>query len=324
MPNLSLEQRFQIYLLGKQNKSISNISRIVKCSRKSVRKWKNQNPDPSLCVKTENRGRKRKATDDELQRIEDLLTSEKYKGSRQLLPIVKENTKLNISDRTLRRYASALDLMWGKFKRVQKLTPEAKLKRLKWCKKHLKTNWKKWIFSDEKIFRAGSAPLGVRYRKGCQPKYSVKPWSGQVFVWSAFTFNKMFEPQIIESRLNGDTYIELLKKGFVSDYESQFVYQQDNARPHVAKKVKLWMEENNINVCKDWPPYSPDINPIENLWGVIDYFVKQRRPKNEFQVKKFVLEEMRKIDTPILNKLINSMPSRISAVIKSKGGHSGY
>jgi transposase len=38
---------------------------------------------------------------------------------------------------------------------------------------------------------------------------------------------------------------------------------QDNASIHTAHKVKDWFEENGIQTT-DWPPYSPDLNPIEH------------------------------------------------------------
>jgi transposase len=38
---------------------------------------------------------------------------------------------------------------------------------------------------------------------------------------------------------------------------------QDNALIYTAKKVKQWFEDNGIDTS-DWPPYSPDLNPIEN------------------------------------------------------------
>ena len=41
-------------------------------------------------------------------------------------------------------------------------------------------------------------------------------------------------------------------------------FQHDNARPHVARVCRDFLNQNNVQVL-DWPPYSPDLNPIEHL-----------------------------------------------------------
>ena len=47
--------------------------------------------------------------------------------------------------------------------------------------------------------------------------------------------------------------------------QRQLILQQDNARPHVARVCRDFLA--NINILPlDWPPYSPDLSPIEHLW----------------------------------------------------------
>ena len=50
--------------------------------------------------------------------------------------------------------------------------------------------------------------------------------------------------------------------GTVLDFDSIFI--QDNASIHTAHLVREWLDSNSIQVI-DWPPYSPDLNPIENV-----------------------------------------------------------
>jgi transposase len=57
------------------------------------------------------------------------------------------------------------------------------------------------------------------------------------------------------------------------------IYQDDNAPCHRSALVKKWFETHNIRQLQNWPPQSPDLNPIENLW---DYCDRQLR-KQQFK-----------------------------------------
>ena len=43
----------------------------------------------------------------------------------------------------------------------------------------------------------------------------------------------------------------------------------------ILKKTKEWFESMNINLL-EWPPQSPDMNPIENLWEILDKRARNR------------------------------------------------
>ncbi|CAG8552720.1 8244_t:CDS:2, partial [Paraglomus occultum] len=48
----------------------------------------------------------------------------------------------------------------------------------------------------------------------------------------------------------------------------QFCFQQDNSPIHKARAITDLFEHHNIRIL-DWPAYSPNINPIENLWAIL-------------------------------------------------------
>ncbi len=47
-----------------------------------------------------------------------------------------------------------------------------------------------------------------------------------------------------------------------------FIFQQDLAPAHTAKSTKSWLNDHGVGVL-DWPANSPDLNPIENLCGIV-------------------------------------------------------
>ena len=71
-----------------------------------------------------------------------------------------------------------------------------------------------------------------------------------------------------DAAVNGYTansYISVLNHGLQRSWQPGMEFMQDNAPIHTAKKVTKWLEDNGIPVI-DWPPYSPDLNPIEHVW----------------------------------------------------------
>ena len=107
--------------------------------------------------------------------------------------------------------------------------------------------------------------------------------------------------------------------------QHQMTFQHDNARLRVARVCQDFLANNNI-VPLDWPPYSPDLSPIEHLWDELDRRVRRRRntPNTLGQLRTALLEEWENIPMRKVNALVNSMQRRIRAVINARGGHTRY
>ncbi len=105
--------------------------------------------------------------------------------------------------------------------------------------------------------------------------------------------------------------------------DADFIFQQDLAPSHTAKSTKSWLNDHGFGVL-DWPANSPDLNPIENLWGIVKRKMRHKRSKNSDELKATVKETWTCIPPQQCHKLITSMPHQIEAVIKVKRAPTKY
>lgn len=75
----------------------------------------------------------------------------------------------------------------------------------------------------------------------------------------------------ISATFNADTFLDFIKNLVPHiPVGKKFVMILDNARPHHAKKVTQYVEEHVPNLeFLFLPPYSPDLNPSENVWKLL-------------------------------------------------------
>ncbi|GBL81284.1 hypothetical protein AVEN_143603-1 [Araneus ventricosus] len=104
------------------------------------------------------------------------------------------------------------------------------------------------------------------------------------------------------------------------------IFQDDNSTIHRALKICDRFDEHSHTLMNlDCPVKSPDLNTIENLWDMLEQQVKRRtqHPRNLVDLRHQILSEWLKLDATYLQNLVDSLPNRIQAVIKSRGGVKG-
>ena len=102
------------------------------------------------------------------------------------------------------------------------------------------------------------------------------------------------------------------------------VFQQDGAGPHRAKVVTDFFRRQKYTVLP-WPAHSPDLSPIENLWAALKKRVEENHGEiPKAQLWKVVEDEWNATPDDYCKKLFASMPRRLAAVIKAKGGYTRF
>lgn len=249
------------------------------------------------------------------------------------------NLKANnsISECTVRRRLKEADFKTIKAKDVPYISKPNKLKRLAFAKEHLnkpKEFWRSVLWTDESSFEYNSSknkffvrlPKVVRQKKRpvCE---KVSHGGGSVMFWGCVSYNGLGDLVPITGSMNQNQYlITLNENAFPSGDRligESFILQQDNAPCHKARMITNFL--NNVGVTTlDWPPQSPDLNIIENVWSLL----KRKRTVSLNKTREETISEIsflwKEVSPEILQNLVDSVPRRLQKVIEAKGGYSFY
>lgn len=156
-----------------------------------------------------------------------------------------------------------------------------------------------WMLDDENIIK-------------CKYKYPLK-----INVWGAIIKNKKLIFKIFEKNENSDKYIEILKEHLLPLFKkNKYIFQQDNASCHTSFKLLSFFSNNKIEVMF-WPPNSPDLNPIENIWNIVKNEVRKKNYKNKAEMIEEVTNILSTVSVETINNLIDSMDNRVDALFNN-------
>ena len=199
-------------------------------------------------------------------------------------------------------------------------------------------DWKRVIWSDEtKINRLGSDGRKWVWKKAGEGlsnrtvQGTVKFGGGSLMLWGCFGWDGVGWATRIEGRMDADLYVAILEDELQQSLDhwgltpEEVVFQQDNDPKHTSKKAQNWFNNHDFEVMV-WPPQSPDLNPIEHLWGYLKRALSgyEQPPVSMQELWERVQVEWEALKVEDCRKLIRSMPDRVRAVIKAKGGYTKY
>jgi transposase len=219
-------------------------------------------------------------------------------------------------------------------------------RRLQFAKRHAHLtveDWKAYIWTDEMSIKVGMQRStrdwvwrrdDEEFHPDCIDYRKRATGTGMMF-WGAFRWGKMGPGVFFEledgKKVDSTVYRDQILKGPLQEFwEESFgdvdepIVMEDNAPPH--KKVCIPVRQELGMKCHQHPPNSPNLNPIENIWAHMKHIISTEYAHITSQkvMKAVVVRIWNDFEDQRWNHLVESMPERIQAVIKARGGSTRF
>jgi hypothetical protein len=237
---------------------------------------------------------------------------------------------VSVSPRTIQRELKKHDFTRIRIRKTPQVSAANLQKRLNFAKENLQNGsdfWPRVIFSDEKKWNLKGNDGYVSIWKEKTKKYTFETdfWrSPGVMVWGAICGNGARYLCRVKGKISAKSYQKMLEDEiFGEDYlnlPENFIFQQDNAPVHVAASSLEFFKKKEVPLLQ-WPPYSPDLNIIENLWGIVSRKVYEdgKEYTSADELWESVCRHFMEIPDDIILNLYKSVPRRLINVVELGG-----
>ena len=286
------------------------------------------------------RGRPRKTTDRDDGYIVNLAKRRRFESAKTLNADFRDASGVHICEQTVRNRLHAANIRARRPAVRPPLTPEHRRLRLTFSQDQRNISLARLrsaLFTDESKFcvdfndgrRRVWRQKNERFRD-CRIQEHDSFGGPSVLVWGEVSYDGSTDLYIIQNgALTGvryrDEILDALVRPYAGAVGQDFVLMDDNARPHRARVVSAYLEREGIDRM-NWPARSPDINPIEHVWDILQRRVSARLvpPQTRGDLTRALIEEWARIPRPAISKLIRSFKSRCRAVIDARVGQTRY
>lgn len=302
------------------------VSRTVRVAKRTVERKINRLKQGLSLEKEERKTRNDKFLSEEMKDgIEEYLAENPCATAQQIIV----DLNLNISVWTMRRALKEIGYKYTATLKIPLMTSQHIDDRMWFAQENRRTNWDNAVFVDECTFMTYPFPKKAYQKPGQRVVYECPKKPAKLHVWGGITMRGKVTLHIFTENLTGLLYKKILWKKLLPSMrrlygESRWVLVQDNDPKHTSKTVKNYMQKANIILCEGWPAASPDLNPIENIWGIMKHEVSKKRPETLEELEDAIKIIWRRIPHEYIVNCIQSMPKRLRLVVTTRGSKIPY
>lgn len=314
IPHEVLEHyRFRAVILWKEGKKIKDIACFFGVHRGTVSKWiSNYKRGGEDALKSKKApGPQFKLTEEEIMSIIDCLQQSATEfgfetplwTTKRVVLLIKKKTKKSLHYTNVWRMLRRFGLTNQKPERraIEQNPKEAE----RWIEEEwprIQQHARRWqaiIYFQDESGLSLIPVLGKTWSlKGKTPIIHVTGKKGGLCLSSAISPAGRMLFRIEKKRVNSKIFIDFLKKIMKHHPNRKIIVVVDRAPPHRAKAVEKFVSENKGFALYYLPPYSPELNPDENVWG----YLKNKKMKTHTATSKDELKSIAKASMHSIQK----------------------
>ena len=298
----------------------------LQMSLSTVSRIKNANGEPIVLKK----GGRKPCITAEMRNFIDLnLSCDATITDGQMTELVNKQFGASVSVASVRRARVDLKFQFRPPKTCQDLTPDQITFRVEFCRWILEHQGelKNLIFSDESRFERSPDNGWRLIRRGtwnetCFCRKSKFPQG--VMVWGAVGVG--FRTRLVRCSkgVGSREYIGIIQQSRLVEEanrkfgQGQWIFVQDGAPAHTSKETLDYFASQKVKVMPGWPPNSPDLNPIEMIWGILKKRVSGKLIDSD-NCFSLLTENWELLAEASINSLVNSFVHRCQLVLQLAG-----
>lgn len=332
---LSEYQSIEILRMEARGISQADIAKHINCHQSSVSRVISKYHNHRTVQRLAGSGRK-KITSERTDRMIKLSVDRNKGTNSKRIKFDLSVADIEVSRETIRRRLRSQGYRARTRRIVPMISKNNKKKRFQYAKDNIdqpQSHWKNMMFVDEKKFDLIMKPRrGYVWRKDNTAldngNTDQNMRSQSIMVWGSFGHKGVGKLVFIDSTMTAIRYRDLLKKHLRASarkigLKKGWILLQDNDPKHKSKIVQSELQSMGIKSIKH-PPQSPDMNPIENLWDLVERAIPVSKRSNLVTFENAILEAWNNISVEICNTYAISMSNRISELYRARGSNTSY